>query len=137
MKWTIAYDAGCDRRNPQPTEDCEVQLIPLKILLGEQEVLDDGSRTMEEVQALLDGSRCKTGTACPSVGDWQRVMEAGEQVIAITISGAVSGSYQSACIARSMVLEEHPEKKIFVFDSISGSGVMEFMVRRKIGRAHV
>ena len=134
MKWTIAFDAGCDMRNFAPIETAELVLVPLKILLGSQEVVDDGSTSLADFQTMLDETRGKTGTACPSVGDWQHIMERSETTIAITLSGAVSGSYQSACIARDLVLEEAPEKQIFVMNSVSGSGTMEFLVREAVER---
>ena len=130
MKWTIAFDAGCDLRTVPQEGPAQLVLVPLKILVGDREVSDDGSTAMAELQAQLDAAAGKTGTACPSVGDWQHIMEAGDATIAITLSGAVSGSYQSACIARDLVLEEDPSKEIYVMDSVSGSGTMEFLVRK-------
>lgn len=132
MKWTIAFDSGCDLRNFEPVETADLQLVPLTIHIGKNEVTDDGSTALEDFQLMLDEEKGKTGTACPSVGDWQKVMEESDQIIAVTISGAVSGSCQSARIARDIVLEEHPDKKILIYDSVSGSGTMEFLVRKAI-----
>lgn len=129
MKWTIAFDSGCDLRAWEPVEDIALRLVPLQILVGNQEVTDDGTTGLTELQARLDSVKCKTGTACPSVGAWKEAMTNGDNVLAITISGTVSGSYQSACAARDMILEKHPERNIFVFNSISGSGTMLLLVR--------
>ena len=130
MKWTIAFDSGCDLRNfaSIPGGDVALELVPLNILLGQQEVVDDGQTSLEELQHRLDERPGKTGTACPSVGDWTRAMAQGDKVLAITISGAVSGSYQSACAARDMLLEEDPDREIFVLNSVSGSGGMQALV---------
>ena len=132
MKWTIAFDAGCDMRNFDPIESAHLELVPLTINLGHKSVVDDGHVSLQDFQNMLDNEPGKTGTACPSVGDWHEAMETAENVIAITISGAVSGSYQSAVIAREMILEEEPDKNIFIFDSVSGSGTMEFLVRKAV-----
>lgn len=131
MKWTIAFDAGCDIREIPTVEGAELALVPLKLLLRDKEITDDGSVTTAQLQQQLDAAG-KTGTACPSVGDWHRIMEGSDCVIAITLSSAVSGSYQSACIARDMTLEEAPDKEIYVMDSVSGSGTMEFLVRKAV-----
>ena len=48
----------------------------------------------------------------------------GQRVSAFTISSNLSGSYNAAMAARTMVLEEHPEKKIFVLDTLSCSGAL-------------
>lgn len=45
-------------------------------------------------------------------------------MFAFTISSNLSGSYNAAMAAREMVLEEHPEKKIFVLDTLSCSGAL-------------
>ena len=132
MKWIIAFDAGCDMRNFDPVPGAHLELVPLTINLGSKSVVDDGNISLKDFQAMLDSETGRTGTACPSVGDWHKAMEKGENVIAVTISGSVSGSYQSAVIARDMILEEEPDKNIFVFDSVSGSGTMEFMVRKAV-----
>lgn len=132
MKWTIAFDAGCDMRNFDSVENADLKLVPLTIHLGDHPVVDDGATSLEDFQDMLDQQHGKTGTACPSVGDWHKVMEESENVIAVTISGSVSGSYQSAVIAQNMILEDDPDKNIFVFDSVSGSGTMEFLIRKAI-----
>ena len=128
MKWTIAFDSGCDLREFPVYDSAELVLVPLKIRLGDREVVDDGSTSMESLQQLLDAEKGKTGTACPSVGDWHEVMEQGENVLAVTISGAVSGSYQSALAARDLVHDEDPHKNIYVMNSVSGSGTMQAIV---------
>ena len=47
-----------------------------------------------------------------------------DNCIALTISSNLSGSYNAAVAARTMVLEEHPEKKIFILDTLSCSGAL-------------
>ena len=42
----------------------------------------------------------------------------------MTISSNLSGSYNAAVAAREMVLEEHPEKKIFILDTLSCAGAL-------------
>ena len=132
MKWTIAFDSSCDLRDFAPLSSVDLELVPLTVLVGQKEFIDDGTTPLETLQQSLDEEKGKTGTACPSVGAWQQVMEAGENVIALTLSSAVSGCYQSACMARDMVLEEHPEKHICVVDSVSGSGGILFLLRRAV-----
>ena len=41
--------------------------------------------------------------------------------IVVTLSSKLSGSYNSARVARDMVLEEFPDKKIHILDSESAS----------------
>ena len=48
----------------------------------------------------------------------------------VLISSQLSGTYHAACIARDMVLEEHPDKQICVIDSRSAAGAMVLLIRR-------
>ena len=130
MKWTIAFDSGCDIRDLEVDQTAHLELVPLTINLGDQPIVDDGEISLEDFQDMLDSTKGKTGTACPSPADWYNAMLAADNIIAITISGGVSGSHQSAMIAKNMILEDFPNKNIFIQDTLSGSGTMEFLVRK-------
>ena len=136
MNWTIAVDSGCDLRNLENSDNINYKIAPLKITIGDKSVEDDNSISLEALQDMLDNEKSKTGTACPSVEDWRLCMEEGDNIIAITISGEVSGSYQSAVIAKDMILEDEPHKNIFVLNTLSGSGSMTFLARRAAELIH-
>ena len=63
-------------------------------------------------------------TACPSPEEWAEKYLQADQVIALTITSGLSGTYNSALVAKEMVLESHPEKKIYVLDTLSTGGQM-------------
>lgn len=44
-----------------------------------------------------------------------------DRIYVVTLSGNLSGSYNSAYLARNMFLDKHPDKKVYVFDSCSAS----------------
>ena len=133
MDWKIVFDSGCDIRNIDEYEkDIKMGLVPLSIHVNDKAVLDNGEISLEDFQDMLDNATGKTGSACPSPGNWQSEMDGADNVIAITISGGESGSYQSALIAKDMILEDYPDKNIFVFDSKCGGGVIEFLIRKAI-----
>ena len=48
----------------------------------------------------------------------------------MTITGTLSGSYNSAEIAKKIYLEEHPDTKIHVIDSLSAGGEVDLIVRK-------
>ena len=60
-------------------------------------------------------------TACPSPEEFMKpfreAIEQGKGVICVTITQKFSGSYSSAVLARSQILEEFPNAKICVIDS--------------------
>lgn len=56
----------------------------------------------------------------------------GEELLYLAFSSGLSGTYQSAVIARSMVLEEFPEAKITVFDTLAAASGEGFIVEEVV-----
>ena len=78
----------------------------------------------------MDACAEASHTACPSPHAWQEKFKQEGNVIAITISSKLSGSYNSACAAKDMVLEEQPDKKIAVIDSRSAGSELVLLVKK-------
>lgn len=68
------------------------------------------------------GIKTTPKTSQPSIGLFKKIfeeaLENSENIICITISSAISGTYNSAVQAKKMV-EEEKQKRIFVFDSFN------------------
>ena len=48
-------------------------------------------------------------------------LDAGKDVLHLTLSSGISGSYNSACAAREILQEAYPDRKIYVLDSLAAS----------------
>lgn len=121
MSFKIIADSCCDT-TPQLREALDIELVPLTVLpSGGEPIVDDASFDQAKLLRAMKASREATRTACPSVDDYAKCMEKYDESLVITLSGKLSGSYNSARIAREFVLEEHPEKHIEVIDSLSAS----------------
>jgi DegV family protein with EDD domain len=71
-------------------------------------------------------------SACPSPDYYKEAFHRAEdRAYAVTLSAELSGSYNSAMLAKDLILEEHPEMKIHVFNSRSAS-VGETLITQKI-----
>ena len=129
LKWLIVADSSCDVRD-MDTGSSEIgfETVPFLMRLNQTDYVDDLNLKTDEVVELMEQSD-NTCTACPSPELWADVFSKAENVIAVTISGRLSGSYDSAMIARSLVLEEHPEKRITVVDSKSTGPKLAFMLQ--------
>ena len=102
----------------------QFSLVPFKIRVGEREYVDLATLNVPQMlQAMTDYNGAST-TACPSPEEWAELFLMADKSIALTISHNLSGSYNAALAAREMVLEEHPEKQIFVLDTLSCSGAL-------------
>ena len=99
-------------------------LAPFTIRIGEREYVDLPTLNVPQMlQAMTDYNGAST-SACPSPEEWAEYFLQADQVIALTISSNLSGSYNAALSAREMVLDEHPEKKIFILDTLSCAGAL-------------
>lgn len=96
-----------------------IEYVPLVISTEAQSFTDDDQLDVDELLQCLASYRGRSYTACPSVDAWLRAFEGGDEIYAVTITSALSGSYNSAMAARALYLQEHPGAKIAVFDSLS------------------
>lgn len=65
-------------------------------------------------------------TSQPSGGDyarvWEPILEAGEDVVHLSLSSGISGAYEMACAAATEIVQAHPGRAIHVVDSLCASG---------------
>ena len=131
MVWNIVSDSSCDlRMSSFHSGSVRFETVPLRLLVGEREFADDDALSVPELLAAMEAEKSAASSACPSPADFVRAFERGDRTVCFTISSQLSGTYHAACIAREMVLEEHPEKQIFVMDSRSASAGVALLVRR-------
>lgn len=125
MAWVIVSDSSCEIRElERPAPGVQFALVPFKIRVGSREYVDLPTlNTRQMLQAMTDYNGASS-TACPSPEEWAEWFLQGDDIIALTISHNLSGSYNAAFSARAMVLEEHPEKNIFVLDTLSCAGAL-------------
>ena len=101
---------------PSEAEALGLIHIPLKVIFGEMEYSDAVDLTHKEFyEKLIEGDEFpKTSQINPDTfaSVFQKVVDDGDTAVVITLSGKLSGTYQSAMIAA-----EDFEGKVFVVDS--------------------
>ena len=65
------------------------------------------------------------------MGDWLDAFGDEERVFCITITSNLSGSYNSAMVAKETYESEHPDKKVFVIDSLSAGPELK-LIKEKL-----
>lgn len=131
MKWNIVCDSSGELAPAQLIPgQVERKVVPLSLLVGERHFTDDETLDVDEFLHAMGRESGPSGTACPSPGAFAEAFESADCSLCFTISGNLSGTYASAVTARDMVLEQHPEKKIFVLDSCSTSGSLVLLDRK-------
>ena len=92
---------------------------PLKIMTAEREFVDDANLNVKEMVDYLKGYSGKSSTSCPNIGDWISAFGDAEYVFCITITASLSGSYNAARLAKEAYENEHPERRVYVLNSLS------------------
>ncbi|MBY4796983.1 DegV family protein [Collinsella sp. AGMB00827] len=59
---------------------------------------------------------------------WRPYLERGSDILHIALSSGISGSYNSALLARDELAEEFPDRTIHVIDSLGASGGLGLLV---------
>lgn len=130
MSCRIVADSCCDL-NDDLRDKLDISLVPFKIDVDEEKFIDNEDIDTDKLLKLMKKSPNPVKTSCPSPGDFVKEYERYKDIFAVTISSKLSGTYNSAVLAKQMVEEEDPDKFIHVFDSKSAS-VGETLVSIKI-----
>lgn len=112
------------------TPDTEFVSVPLTLQVGETIYTDDAQLNIDKMMEEMHATATAYKSACPSPDDYMKAFEGANNIVVITITGPLSASYNSAEIAKKIYLEEHPDTKIHIIDSLSAGGVVDLFVRK-------
>lgn len=120
MSFKIVVDSCCDLI-PEYRNDEHFKIVPLTLIVGGEEIVDD--ETFDQALFLKKVRECSTcpKSACPSPQQYMAEYKDADDIYVVTLSDQLSGSYNSAQTGRKMYIEEHGEKNIHVFNSISAA----------------
>ena len=127
MDYKIVMDSAGDLME---MEGAEFSNVPLKILAGDREFVDDATTDVEEMVDYMSTYVGKSSTACPSAGEYLEAFGDAEEVYCVTITSGLSGSYNSAAIAAREYKERHPNRRIHVFDSLTAGPEMTLVAEK-------
>lgn len=123
-RWKLVSDSGCSLLVPDGLAGIDIDYaeVPFTISVDNTDYIDepgiDIEKMLEHIANCWSGGR----TSCPSPHAWLEAWGDAENVIAFTLSAALSGSYNSAIAARHMALEKNPGRNIAVINTC-GAGV--------------
>ena len=129
MSYKIVSDSSSDILN---IEGINFESVPLTILTEEKEYVDDKNLNVDQMISDLREYQGKSQTSCPSAGRYIESFKGNDEIYVVTITSKLSGSYNSAVLAKNMYLEEHPNTKIHVFDSLSTGPEMKLLIEKII-----
>ena len=121
--YQIFTDSCCDFK-PETYEELGLMHQPLMLNFRGQNRPDKSDDSIREVYAALRaGEPATTSAANPE--EWTAAirpeLEKGRDVLVMAFSSGLSTTYQSAVIAAEELMQEFPERKVLVCDTLSAS----------------
>ncbi len=107
------------------------EVVPLTLSTEERTFEDRADLDVHEMLQYFYGHHGKSHTACPSTQAWMDSFEGADEIYVVTITSGLSGTYNSAVVAKNEYIAEHPEAKICVVDSLA-TGPGEVLLLEKM-----
>lgn len=131
MEYVIVMDS-CGERTAAMKEDERIVAAPLTMQVDEYMIIDDETFNQADFLKKVAASPNSPKSACPSPEYYKEAFaKAEKRAYAVTLSGNLSGSYNSAMLAKGLLEEEKEELQVHVFDSCSAS-IGETLITMKI-----
>lgn len=126
MNVKFVVDSSCDMRD---TEYSNLTTVPLTISTDKHNWLDE-DLDINEMLSELESYKGRSYTACPNVECWMNAFRGADVVYVATLTSGLSGTYNSAMVARDLYLKENPDVKIQVFDTLSTGAEIRLFVEK-------
>lgn len=133
MSYRLVSDATLDLP-VDLVEKYNILVVPMAFTLDGEEILhypDERNMSIEAFyEALKQGKTSVTSQINPTtyVDLFTPILESGEDILYVAFTSGLSGTYQSAVLAKGMLEDDFPERKIYVVDSrCASAGLGYFM----------
>lgn len=133
-EFKIITDSGCDL-SYEIIKSLEVGYLGLECDLDGEKLIEDGGKNLnykEFYQKLLGGALPKTSQINPArfLEEFEKYVSKNYDILYISFSSALSGTYNSSLLARNELLEKYPEANIIIIDSKAASSGQGLLVYR-------
>lgn len=127
MKRKIVADSSCDMWE---LNGVDFAVAPMTISTDNKHYVDNQELDVHLMSEDLAKYKGVSHTACPSAGSWLDCYEGYDEVFVVTLTGAMSGTYNSAMTAKGIYEEENENVKVHVFDSLSTGPEMRLLIEK-------
>lgn len=103
---------------------------PLKIVTDNKEYVDNTELDVHAFAEEMYSYKGTSRTSCPNVTDWIEAFGDAEKIFCLTITSNLSGSYNSACLAKTIYEEDHPGRRVEVIDTLSAGPEIALMAKK-------
>ena len=113
-------------------KELNIDIVPLKVIIDGKDYKDRVDLQPDQFYSLLEKSEVLPTTSQPSPQEflnyYEEAKEKGDSVIVMTLSGTISGTYQSANIAKDLAEYEN----IYVIDSLNATQALRLLVLKAV-----
>lgn len=108
-------------------EDNNIIVVNFQFILDGKSYKDDFGESIpfaKFYELMRKGATPTSSQPSPDayVEKWETALSEGNDILHISLSSGISGAFNSACIARDIMMEKYPDRKVIVLDSLSASG---------------
>ena len=136
MAFYLLTDAACDLDKAFVESQENFYVFPMNYSVNNKEYVFtsyDGSGDLKELYDKMREGAVPT-TAQINLNDYlhifNKMIAQGHEVLYLCFSSGLSGTYQTALLARSMVIEKNPGAQLYVVDTLcaaSGQGMLVYL----------
>ena len=136
-KYLIFMDVSGDVV-PEILEQYDLHFVPMEYSVGEDMRVLNGPAEAEALKEFYDGQRggdlTQTSQISPYLyeGYFGPYMKEGYSILYLALSGGLSATYQSACLAKAELKEKYPDVDLYPFNTLSASGGMGVLAERAL-----
>lgn len=126
-KIKIVADSACDLLS---LKSVAFECAPMKIITEEKEFIDDKNLDVSLMADFFEHYKKRSQSSCPNTEDWLNAFGDSDDIFCVTITSGLSGSYNSACVAKETFEAENPNKRVFVLDTLSAGPEITLIVKK-------
>lgn len=121
MTFKIISDSSCDL-DKKTLEDLDIEIFRIKTTDEEGEDLKEDISNQEIYKKMREGAFFKTSqiTFYEYLKKFEELAKDGIDIICLTLSSGMSGTFQNACMAKKEIEEKYPVR-VEVVDSLAAS----------------
>lgn len=135
--YQLITDGSCDL-TPEYAEANDLKIVPFYVSFDKEhyykEVVEVGIR--EFYQKMVDNPDIFPKTSLPAIDDYIKTfmpyVEQKMPVICLCLTSKMSGSYNAACNAKNIILDDYPDAEITVIDSKVITGLQGLYVKEAV-----
>ncbi len=136
MSFRLITDSSSNLPTPYINEN-DISLVYFSYIFNGTEYVCKDTETFDGetyYRAIRSGAKVSTSQVTPAqyVDVFRPFLEKGQDILFVSMSSGISGSYNSANMAKEELLESFPDRKIVLFDTLAASLGQAFFIKKAI-----